>query len=89
MAHSDAATVHCVRSVLTDCVEACARSLPERVARRAVWIWGVRFDWRKAVRRLVRRRGGVGADTDIGDIEKKREKGRGRSWLVEFSSEVG
>lgn len=54
--------MHCVRRVPTEWGDACARSLPERVVRTAVWTWGPRLALRKAVRRFVRRREGVGEE---------------------------
>lgn len=64
-AHREAATVHWVRRVPTEWGEACARSLPDCVVSAAVWICGLRFELRKAVRRFVSRREGVGAEGDI------------------------
>lgn len=59
------ATVDWVRRRETGCGEAWASRRPEGVARRAVWRCALRFEARKLVRRLVRRRGGVGWLKDI------------------------
>lgn len=67
-AHIEAATVHCVRRVPTGWGDACARSLPESVVSAAVWICGLRFELRNAVRRLVRSKEGVGAETEGGMV---------------------
>ena len=54
----EAQTVLWVRRRETGAGDAYERSLPVGVTRRADSICGVRFAWRKEVRRLVRRRGG-------------------------------
>lgn len=59
MARREAATVAWVRSTVTGWEEAWARSFPWAVVRRRVGRWALWWEWRKALRRLVRRRGGV------------------------------
>jgi hypothetical protein len=72
MARSEAATVAWVRSEATGCGLAWARSLPCGLVRRSVGSCGVRFALRKAVRRFVRRRGGVGWEMDMTIEDDKR-----------------
>lgn len=60
MARREAATVARVRSRVTAWGLAWARSLPCDVMSSSVGSCGLRLAWRKALRRLVRRRGGVG-----------------------------
>lgn len=66
IAKSEAATVAWVRRVETGRGEAWARSLPDGVVRRRVGREGEAEAWRKEVRRLVRRRGGL--DCDIATV---------------------
>lgn len=77
MASREAATVAWVRSTVTGWEEAWARSLPCEVVRRRVGRWALWWECRKALRRLVRSRGGVALGAAM--VEARRVESR-KSW---------
>jgi hypothetical protein len=80
MAHREAATAHCLRSIRAGNGEvgedAWASSFPDGVVRAAAWICEERFADRKAVTRLVRSSGGGGARFAIVDAVARESRVR-------------